>query len=500
MASQSYLSTSASNPASTLTQDPIPALPHPNPESSVSAARKLISENVSLANQLYPDSSTNSSQDLFPEERSAIELRRKIQLSFSPFAPPKRRRTDVILNSNPKFADGGTGSHRDYHDRQGAQGAQLSLIPVLRSESAQASQTDASASKRMIDPALSSTHRAVAAMRTRQARLANERPAWHPPWRLYRVLSGHVGWVRSIAFDAENEWFATGSADRTIKIWDSASGKLKLTLTGHIAAIRAIQISSRRPYMFSVGEDKMVKCWDLEQNKVIRNYHGHLSAVYCAALHPSLDVLLTGGRDSTVRVWDIRTRAQVHVLGGHRDTVNAVLAQAADPQVTSASVDSTVRLWDLAAGRCRVTLTNHKKGVRALAAHPREFSFASASADAIKTWAFPDGVFMRNLADGQSRTLVNALAVNEDGVAVSGGDDGVLSFWDYSAAHRFDAQRSQVQPGSLDCEAGIYAVGFDRSGSRLVTGEADKTVRMWREDENASEESHPLKWPENTRV
>jgi len=38
--------------------------------------------------------------------------------------------------------------------------------------------------------------------------------------------------------DAGNEWFVTGSADRTIKIWDLASGQLRLTLTGHIEQVR----------------------------------------------------------------------------------------------------------------------------------------------------------------------------------------------------------------------------------------------------------------------
>ncbi|PSR92578.1 Protein pleiotropic regulatory locus 1 like, partial [Actinidia chinensis var. chinensis] len=40
------------------------------------------------------------------------------------------------------------------------------------------------------------------------------RPVWHPPWKNYRVISGHLGWVRSIAFDPSNTWFCTGSADR----------------------------------------------------------------------------------------------------------------------------------------------------------------------------------------------------------------------------------------------------------------------------------------------
>lgn len=44
------------------------------------------------------------------------------------------------------------------------------------------------------------------------------KPKWHAPWKLYRVISGHLGWVRSCAVEPGNEWFATGSADRVIKV------------------------------------------------------------------------------------------------------------------------------------------------------------------------------------------------------------------------------------------------------------------------------------------
>ncbi|VEL30820.1 unnamed protein product, partial [Protopolystoma xenopodis] len=135
------------------------------------------------------------------------------------------------------------------------------------------------------------------------------KPTWHPPWKLCRVISGHTGWVRCVAFDPTNDFFVTGAADRMIKVWDFASGTLKLTLTGHISTVRGVAISTRQPYLFSCGEDKTVKCWDLEQNKVIRHYHGHMSAVYAIDLHPSLDIVLTCGRDATARVWDMRTKA-----------------------------------------------------------------------------------------------------------------------------------------------------------------------------------------------
>jgi pleiotropic regulator 1 len=105
-----------------------------------------------------------------------------------------------------------------------------------------------------------------------------------------------------VSVDVGNEWFATGAGDRMIKIWDLATGTLKLSLTGHINTVRGLAVSHRHPYLFSAGEDKMVKCWDLETNKVIRHYHGHLSGVFCLDIHPTLDVIVTGGRDSCARV------------------------------------------------------------------------------------------------------------------------------------------------------------------------------------------------------
>ena len=253
----------------------------------------------------------------------------------------------------------------------------------------------------------------------RKQAVQQPRPEWHAPWKLIRVISGHLGWVRSLAVEPGNEWFASGAGDRTIKIWDLASGSLRLTLTGHISTVRGLAVSPRHPYLFSCGEDKMVKCWDLETNKVIRHYHGHLSGVYTLSLHPTLDVLVTGGRDGVARVWDMRTRSNIHVLSGHKQTVTEVKCQEADPQVISSSLDSTVRLWDLAAGKTMGVLTHHKKGVRALTIHPKEFTFASSSTGSIKQWKCPEGAFMQNF-EGQN-AIINTLSVNEDNILFSGG-------------------------------------------------------------------------------
>lgn len=123
-------------------------------------------------------------------------------------------------------------------------------------------------------------------------------------------------------------------------------------------------------------------------------------------------------------------------------------------QVITGSHDKTVKLWDLRSTRPAVmnTLTYHKKSVRAMAAHPTEHTFATAGADNIKKYdtcsyrrlyvtvlevlwssrqphlcrfALPDGVFLHNMLQNQS-TIIESLAVNEDGILVSGGNNGTL--------------------------------------------------------------------------
>ncbi|CAE7942678.1 Plrg1, partial [Symbiodinium sp. KB8] len=99
--------------------------------------------------------------------------------------------------------------------------------------------------------------------------------------------------------------------------------------------------------------------------------------------------------------------------------------------------------------------------------------------------------------------IINSMALNPDGVLVSAGDDGTMRLWDYDTGYAFQRWETQVQPGSLDSEAGVYACTFDQTGARLITAEADKTIKVYREDPTASPESDPIDmatWTKEFRV
>ena len=225
----------------------------------------------------------------------------------------------------------------------------------------------------------------------------------------------------------------------------------------------------------------------------------------------------------------MRTKSQVHILTGHTATISDVQCQESDPQVITGSMDSTVRcvpspsptqplfradadarppsspppdsLWDLAAGKTMTTLTHHHKSVRSIAIHPTEYSFATASAGGnnIKKWACPNGTFVHNFSGHDA--IINSVSVNHDGVFFSGGaslspssstgssparadalspagDNGSMTWWDYKTGLPFQTEQDKPQPGSLDAESGVFCSTFDQTGTRLIVGGADKTIKV----------------------
>ena len=58
------------------------------------------------------------------------------------------------------------------------------------------------------------------------------------------------------------------------------------------------------------------------------------------------------------------------------------------------------------------------------------------------------------------------------------GDNGTLTFWDYNTGTPFQNMDDVPQPGSLEAEAGVFCSTFDMTGTRLITGGADKTIKV----------------------
>jgi len=99
-------------------------------------------------------------------------------------------------------------------------------------------------------------------------------------------------------------FLASGSRDKTIKIWETATGVCIATLTGHDNWIRGIVWHPSGKYIISVSDDKTIKVWDLKQGratKTINDAHTHF--VSCLDYNIRSPHLATGGVDDLVKIW-----------------------------------------------------------------------------------------------------------------------------------------------------------------------------------------------------
>ncbi|MBI1916197.1 MAG: PQQ-binding-like beta-propeller repeat protein [Planctomycetes bacterium] len=210
---------------------------------------------------------------------------------------------------------------------------------------------------------------------------------WDVAARTERSLKGHTNKVFAAAFSRDSKTLATGSADRTVRLWDVATGKERAVLGGHTEAVSSVAFFPDSQTVASASFDRTVKLWDIASGKERSSLKGHDEEVLAVAISPDGRTLATGSADWTVRLWDATTEKERAVLKEHRGAVYCATFSSDGKTLATGSGDETVRLWDVAAGKERVTLRGHRRGISAIAFSPDGKTLASVGLDdGIRLW------------------------------------------------------------------------------------------------------------------
>jgi WD40 repeat protein len=159
-------------------------------------------------------------------------------------------------------------------------------------------------------------------------------------------LIGHQSTVSSVALSSDGKTLVSGSFDKTIKIWDLATGKELRTLTGHQDAVLSIALSSDGKALVSGSYDKTIKIWDLATGGKPRTLTGHHFPVSSVALTSDGKTLVSGSFDNTIKVWDLATGKELRTLNGHQEAVSSVALSSDGKALVSGSYDKTITVWD----------------------------------------------------------------------------------------------------------------------------------------------------------
>jgi WD40 repeat protein len=188
-------------------------------------------------------------------------------------------------------------------------------------------------------------------------------------WNPRRGLEGHASTVFSVMFSPDGTRMASGSEDRTVRIWDTQTGGQLALLQGHNHAVWFVGFSPDGTHILSGSFDKTVRIWDTQTGKQLALLDGHTSAVRCAVCSPDGTRIASGSEDKTVRIWDTQTGGELALLKGHTDAVRSVVFSLDGTRIASGSWDRTVRIWDTQTGR-QLAKLQHRYAVHSVAFFP----------------------------------------------------------------------------------------------------------------------------------
>ena len=294
-------------------------------------------------------------------------------------------------------------------------------------------------------------------------------------WRCVDTLRSHTDAVFSVAVSLYGQILASGSADRTIKLWQLDTGRELLTLRGHTDAVVSVAISPNEQILASSSADKTIKLWQLSTGQQLRTLRGHSHQVYSVAISPSGEILVSGSEDKTIKIWQVSTGLELRTIGGwfygHSDLVRAVAIHPKGHTLASGSADRRITLWQVATGRELRSLTGHTNWVRTVAFSPDGQLLASGSADkTIKIWQVSTGWELRCLRGHSS--CVGTVAFSPNGqLLASGSDDKTIKIWELDTGRELYTLRGHMGT--------VYSIAFSSDGKILVSGSGDKTIKIW---------------------
>lgn len=166
---------------------------------------------------------------------------------------------------------------------------------------------------------------------------------------LLKTFLGHTDFATCVAFSRDRQSLvsASGGLDKSIRIWRLDRDEPPRILTGHLGWILSIALSSNGRYIASASNDQTVKLWDFKTGELIRTFTGHTKSVRSVLFTPDGRTVISGSEDGTVRLWSTDTGETIAILPGHTKKVMSISLSPNGRYLASASEDKTVQVWQL---------------------------------------------------------------------------------------------------------------------------------------------------------
>ncbi len=167
------------------------------------------------------------------------------------------------------------------------------------------------------------------------------------------TLTDHSDTIYALAFSPDGTLLASGSADRSVKVWDAATGKRLYTLNDPTDWVYCLAWSPDKKHLAAGGVDKSVRVWEANKDggKLVLSAFAHEKPVWRLAYTSDGKTLFTAGEDRVIKSWDTAKLTELKTFPAQPDTILDIALRPDGKQLAVARFDGALLLLDPATGK-----------------------------------------------------------------------------------------------------------------------------------------------------
>jgi WD40 repeat protein len=337
-----------------------------------------------------------------------------------------------------------------------------------------------------------------------------------PGGALLSTLIGHQGPICAIVVTPDSQHIISAAEDSTLRIWDSASGKLVRTVTSRdnliLYHLKFLKVTSGGDQLITISSQHQFAVWDLRKGTVVssRRAAGELSVTPDGRRLISMDVVFDRGKSepahfidmatgaewdvgdftdrnalalsadgsrvivvtgNTLEMWDVQRRVLSRIFKGHKLSVTSLAVTPDWRYAVSCGWDSNLIVWDVERGTKIHSMTVERgySGWLLVVTPDGRRAISASQGVPLKIWDLERGAEL--YSSGKESSLFTVVALSPDHRQAALGSDNTISILDLNAGFESSVLGNHSSP--------VTAIAIAPNGRYAVSGSHDMTLKVW---------------------